>query len=564
MGFFSSNTQKKLSLLPSEQFDKLPFKTDDAVGAALPSMGKGFVRLTGNPLYDLDTVRHELQELDSPGGGIRYKKWYEYLPGGKEARKAIAPVYDPIKESIIEPVASGLQSVIDPVKDVIGEGGIGALLGGLASVGLAPFTGGATLSMLPYMMAGGGMYGGAMEEENQLMNALMGGLGGYGVGSLGAGLAGVNVAPMFGEGASLAKFLGGSGGAAGAGGGAGMTPAGTYGQPFDFMGQQMIPGKMGGGFDPNILSQMGLSPNIMGQGVETLLSGGGSENPLQKLWKQLTGGGQQEQQNPMQQLLSSLFGGRAGTTGAGGGQAGGISPSSAYTPMPQNLMSLMGQYRGLPEYQQRADIFGKGQAGLEQLGNIGPEFFQQFQQTPSEAFTPYMDLMQRKAQHMASLTGIPESGLAQFAQGMTPAMLSMEQQLRNQQMQQAQQALTARSFASGQQAGFDPMQMAMQFAQQDIPQRNLADQSQMWNEQLRNAQSQAKVGGISSILGSGAESMFGIPGLSNVINQFSPLWGGGTNTGAGNIFGGQQTGQTQSVNNLNNVFKQLGIGKLYD
>lgn len=76
-----------------------------------------------------------------------------------------------------------------------------------------------------------------------------------------------------------------------------------------------------------------------------------------------------------------------------------------------------------------------------QLGQLTPEFFQQFSPTTFEqglatsAFAPLLEQTKRQALQIASIQGIPEVAGAQFAQGISPALLSLGQQLAGLQQQ---------------------------------------------------------------------------------------------------------------------------------
>lgn len=77
----------------------------------------------------------------------------------------------------------------------------------------------------------------------------------------------------------------------------------------------------------------------------------------------------------------------------------------------------------------------------EPLGQLTPDFFQQFSPTTFEeglatsAFQPLLEQVKRQAMHIGSLQGIPEVAGAQFAQGISPALLSIGSQLASLQQQ---------------------------------------------------------------------------------------------------------------------------------
>ena len=487
-------------------------------------------------------------------------------------------------QDITDPIMETVQSVIDPVKDTVGESGIGSILGALAALGFAPATGGATLSLLPYMAAGGGMIGGGMEDEgNTLMNILTGGLGGYGLGSMGSSLLGTDVASIFGGGGGIGDILGKLFGSGQQGGGwqQGTTPTGT---PYWFDNQGNI--------------------------SWTQPAGGGGGNILTNLLQRLgLGGGQQTGQQgglDLGSILSTLGGG--GTTGTGGTTGSSIADYSAYAPMPERLSSLFEQYRQLPEYQQYQDIFNQGISGLDQLSNIGPDYFKQFELAPTtpinksffEQFGPtsleqavadqYFKYAAPEAEraiaHRMSLSGMGESPVTAELIGKSTGKLGVDigQYLSNLAQQRAVQALQdrfnlqnigeqrgARSLAglttaSTQKTGFDPATFALNFASRDIPLQTGANTAQQYNEQLRNAQSQAKTSSISSLIGSAGESLLGIPGLSNIVNTLSPLWGGsGGNFNIGNILSAfQPKASTNQNNNVSNLLSQFFTNKLFN
>jgi hypothetical protein len=153
-----------IKTLKSEDFDLLPYsRVRESVGVTDRLLGVSYIRDTGDVDEDLDTLLHEILEMEnkkSPFGwshedkfGVRYKSWFQktFIPESKSS--------------------------------------IGAILGTAAGMALAPFTGGTSLAFLNPATLGtlGGGIGGYQESKN-LGGTLMGGLKGFGVGSLGTGL----------------------------------------------------------------------------------------------------------------------------------------------------------------------------------------------------------------------------------------------------------------------------------------------------------------------------------------------------------------------------------------
>ena len=71
----------KIEVLDSDSFDKLSYKkTKDSLGVALPDKGLAYIRKTGDKTEDIDTLLHELEELELP------ESWHEEIEDGERVR----------------------------------------------------------------------------------------------------------------------------------------------------------------------------------------------------------------------------------------------------------------------------------------------------------------------------------------------------------------------------------------------------------------------------------------------------------------------------------------------
>lgn len=167
-----SGVKQKLTIitLGDKEFDRLPYKhAKTSVGLAVPKENKAYIRITSDYAENRDTFHHELEELLSDTSaheedGVRYKKkWYSF---------------------ITRPFSNG--GILDP-----GTSSGGGILGGLAGLALAPFTGGSSLMLSGLGGALGGGIGGYQTGGvgGALSGGLMGGLLGAGIGSMGSGMA---------------------------------------------------------------------------------------------------------------------------------------------------------------------------------------------------------------------------------------------------------------------------------------------------------------------------------------------------------------------------------------
>jgi len=153
-----------VQVLNEKEWFNLPYKgLESSVGLADRNKGLAFVRNTGNKEYDLDTMTHEINHLleaeptDFDEDGICHKQhWYS---------------------KITRPFSND---------GILAAGGVGGFLGDALAIGLAPFTGGASLGFMPLLSA----LGGAGQAAIQGNNILSGALQGFGAGGLGAGLGG--------------------------------------------------------------------------------------------------------------------------------------------------------------------------------------------------------------------------------------------------------------------------------------------------------------------------------------------------------------------------------------
>lgn len=147
-----------VQLLDDKEFDNLPFRhVKNAIGCADPESGMAFVRRTGIPLVDMTTLEHEVNHLIEKHGGESAD-----LDG----------IYYKSKSNFFS--------------QVFGGGGLGGVLGDVAAVALAPFTGGASLGFLPLASAAGGAIQNAIQGQNPLTGALKG----FGVGGIASGIGG--------------------------------------------------------------------------------------------------------------------------------------------------------------------------------------------------------------------------------------------------------------------------------------------------------------------------------------------------------------------------------------
>jgi hypothetical protein len=204
-----------IQLLPSAQFDRLPYKTEGALGLADYKHGKAYVRRTGIPAVDLLNINHELQELladVSPHeeDGIRYKK-------GGAARSIVPMVLGTI------------------VGTFTGMPWLGAAIGGASGFGMGAYATsnhpelGWQAPVFGALSGAAGGYGGT--------TALQGGMAGWGASagqSLGSRLLSAGQGALFGTTGSAAagtaqSLLAGPVGGASYGAGVGLLGSGTLG-----------------------------------------------------------------------------------------------------------------------------------------------------------------------------------------------------------------------------------------------------------------------------------------------------------------------------------------------
>lgn len=149
-----------VQVLNDKEFDALPYsKVRESLGCADPEKGLAFVRETGVAAIDIGTLTHEVNHLmekhhgESPDlDGIYYKSGSNFF------------------------------------SQVFGGGGLGGILGDVAAVALAPFTGGASLGFMPLLSAAGGAIQGGI--QGGAGGILGGALKGFGVGGIGSALGG--------------------------------------------------------------------------------------------------------------------------------------------------------------------------------------------------------------------------------------------------------------------------------------------------------------------------------------------------------------------------------------
>jgi len=377
----------KITVLKKDDYKKIVphFWAIESGGFANQRTKKAYIRDTGNKKLNNQIIEHEMEELlvsNSPHeyDGIRYGFFSDLW---EDVKDVVSDVWDPVQEH-----------VIDPLKGVIGEKGVGAGLGTIASLGLAPFTGGASLALMPYMAAGGGMIGGAMEEEgNLLQNILTGGLTGYGMGTMGAELGGIDVANIFGG-------------------------AGTLPPP--------------GGFDPNEWAKMspqqqqGLWQNLQRINPALQIPGGGGDL-LQDLLGRARGlfGGEADRGAgiggglDIGNILSAMGGGGAmpgGAGGYGGGYFPGVEmeiPPAPQYPTAEELFGEAGRYAR----EEFPLAYGAREEALRELPGleVGPEYFEQygptsFEEAIASKYFQYAAPEARRAiAHRMSLMGMGES-----------------------------------------------------------------------------------------------------------------------------------------------------------
>ncbi len=151
-------TKYSIKTLSSEDYDSLPYlHARESAGLTDRFLKVAYIRDTGDVSYDTDTLMHEIEEMTTDKWshedkyGVRYKSWFQktFVPESKSS--------------------------------------IGSILGTLGSVALAPFTGGASLAYMPLTGAIGGAIGGS-QEGGGIGSTLMGGLKGFGLGSVGSGI----------------------------------------------------------------------------------------------------------------------------------------------------------------------------------------------------------------------------------------------------------------------------------------------------------------------------------------------------------------------------------------
>ena len=300
----TKGTEYKIRVVSRKDYkDIVPHKdlVDKTFGFANPKDNTAVIIDSGNEKLNQQHIEHELEELLSSTSphevdGIRYGFF--------------SKIGDWFKKTFIPESPTG----------------IGAGLGTLAGMALAPFTGGTSLAFLnPATLGtlGGGI--GGYQEGGDLKSTLLGGLQGFGAGSLGTGLSAM-AGPATGLSGNLGEFatgvlsptkdvLGwlGLGGTAGAGGGltlpgfgeGGMFAGGATGGAGGGLNAFGIPSVggtlsnapmtamadiLGGGAIPggNLMAGGGASSGGL---LSSLLGGGGSTNWLAKLLPTLLMGG---------------------------------------------------------------------------------------------------------------------------------------------------------------------------------------------------------------------------------------------------------------------------------
>jgi len=279
---------------------------DDTFGFTRKNRGEIYVKQASSEKETMDRLSHEMEEV-----------WASKSPHS----------VDGVRYGFFSDVGDWFKKTFIPESKT----GIGAGLGTLAGMALAPFTGGTSLAFLnPATLGtlGGGI--GGYQEGGDLGSTLLGGLQGFGAGSLGTGLSAM-MGPATGLSGNLGEFATGAlsptkdvlsllglGGTAGAGGGltlpgfgeGGMFAGGAGGATggLDAFGVPSVGGTMsnapmtamsdilGGGAVPggNLMASAGTSgggllSKLLGLGKKVL--GGGEENMLAKLLPTLLMGG---------------------------------------------------------------------------------------------------------------------------------------------------------------------------------------------------------------------------------------------------------------------------------
>ena len=151
-----------IKTLSSEEFDQLPYKyAREADGLTDRFLNIAYIRDTGDTEYDDKAIAHEIEEMET-------NKWSHEDEFG--VRYGFG---DWLKKTFVPESKSS----------------IGSMLGTGLGMALAPFTGGTSLAFLnPATLGtlGGGI--GGYKEGGGVGSTLMGGLKGFGVGSIGSGL----------------------------------------------------------------------------------------------------------------------------------------------------------------------------------------------------------------------------------------------------------------------------------------------------------------------------------------------------------------------------------------
>lgn len=128
-----------ITVLDNDKFDKLPYENiSDSLGFADPETGNAFVRRTGVPDWDAETIQHEIQELlakdsfHTDANNIRHKKFFKQVGIPALATLAGALVGAPFLGALGAPLGAAAGSAI---QQQVQTGKISPLQTGLSALG---------------------------------------------------------------------------------------------------------------------------------------------------------------------------------------------------------------------------------------------------------------------------------------------------------------------------------------------------------------------------------------------------------------------------------------------
>ena len=586
----------QITALPSSEFDKLPYHNiQNDYGFAVPKESKAYIRITPDYEENKDTLNHEIGELlsatsgDEDEFGIRHKSIFSKM--GDWVEKTFVP--ENVKEAIADtPILNDIVSRgwLGPLTQRLTEEGKSASDKGTGTAGWVNKATMAALGLVPGvgpLLAAG--YGVGQAPDQELMSLLMGGLEGYGLGGLGAGVGGMAKGAMLpttgalwsapGQSSSifqnaLSGFGQGSSGYFNAPGLGGLWGAG--GKATDLVG--------------NLLGGFGGQSNLVNAGYRNPITGqmvNQMYNPATGTFSAGGGGG-----NLLQNILGGLFGGGGqgggGILGGGGGGLGGESISAIISAL------LAGKALDVPlapQYQTAQDLYteslnraktefplayGAREKALTQMNDIlaNPSaFYSRYQPTSLEQATTN-DLFQRNleqakrvAGQRASMSGIETIYPELFAKAIGPTITGIGEYMGNLGQTRATQGLSLIEKLMG----LSPTTEANTYLNLAGGQQSMqaqADFQRQLMEYLNKIEAnKAKTAGISTVLsdvlGSGrgglsyptTDTSGGGFDLSGIINQvIGSIFGSGRQGGGfggilGNIFGGGgNSGIAQLVN----------------